>query len=102
MMLYRELKDDFSMSEYLKILHNKKLRNVVSKLRLSSYQLAVESGRHIGIERQNRKCIFCTTNDIEDEYQFVLICPHSSNLRMHQYIKRYYNGNPSMLKFIHS
>ena len=71
MILYRELKDDFSMSEYLKILHNKKLRTVVLKLRLSSHRLAIESGRHIGTERQNRKCIFCSTNDIEDEYHFV-------------------------------
>ena len=55
------------MLEYLKILHNKKLRNVVSKLRLSSHRLAIESGRHIGTERQNRKCIVCTTNDIEDD-----------------------------------
>ena len=51
MILYRELKDDFSMSEHLKILHNKKLRNFVSKLRLSSHRLATESGRHTGTER---------------------------------------------------
>ena len=99
MILYRELKDDFSMSEYLKILHNEKLRNVVSKVRLSFHRLAIESGRHIGTERQNRKCIFCTTNDIEDEYHFVLICPRYSNLRMH-YIKICYYRDPSMLKFI--
>ena len=83
MILYKELKDDFSMSEYVRIFHNKKLRNVVSKLRLSSNRLAIESGRHIGTERQNRKCIFCTTNDTEDEYHFVLICRRYSNLRMH-------------------
>ena len=45
MTMYRELKYDFDMSDYLVILHNKKLRNCVSKLRLSSHRLAIESGR---------------------------------------------------------
>ena len=99
MTLYRELKDDFSLSEYLKILQHKKYRNAISKLRLSSHRLAIESGRYTGTERQNRKCIFCTTNDIEDEFHFVLICPSYQNLRM-QFIKRFYYRNPSMMKFV--
>ena len=85
------------MSEYLNILHNKKLRNVVSNLRLSSHRLTIESGRHIGIERQNRKFIFCSTMILR--MHIILICPRYSNLRMH-HIKRYYYRNPSMLKFI--
>ena len=47
----------------------------------------------------NRKCIFCTTNDIEDEYHFILICPSYYNLRM-RHVKRCYYRNPSKLKFI--
>ena len=99
MTLYRELKDDFNLAEYLKTLDNKKHRNAISKLRMSSHRLAIEKGRHNDIARQNRKCIFCTTNDIEDEYHFVLICPRYQTLRL-QHIKRYYRTNPSMLKFI--
>ena len=59
----------------------------------------METGRHTGVERQNRKCLFCTKDDLEDEYHFVLICPRYNNLRM-QLIKTYYYKNPSMLKFI--
>ena len=99
MTLYRELKDDFHLAEYLKTLDNKKHRNAISKLRMSSHRLAIEKGRHNDIARQNRKCIFCTTNDIEDEYHFVLICPRYQTSRL-QHIKRYYRTNPSMLKFI--
>ena len=101
MCMYRELKSDFDRSPYLTMLQNKKLRNALSKLRLSSHRLAVETGRHtnIRIARQNRKCIFCNTDDIEDEYHFVLICPLYSNLRT-QLIRKYYYKHPSMLKFI--
>ena len=79
MSMYRELKSDFDRSPYLTMLQNQKLRNALSKLRLSSHRLAVKTGRHtgIGVSKQNRKCIFCitVTDDIEDEYHFVLICP---------------------------
>ena len=80
-------------------LHNRKFRNAFSKLRLSSHQLAIETGRHTGIERQNRKCTLCTKDDIEDEFHFVLICPLYRSLR-NQYISKYYQNHPSMFKFI--
>ena len=99
MVLYRELNRDFEMCPYLNSLVNRNLRNALTKLRLSSHQLAIESGRHRGIERQNRKCTLCTTNDIEDEYHMVLICPQYQNLRR-QFIGNYYIRNPSMHKFI--
>ena len=99
MVLYRELCQDFEISPYLIILNNRKYRNSVTKLRLSSHQLLIETGRHRGIERQNRKCSLCTKNDIEDEFHFVLICPFYQQLRT-QYISRYYYSHPSMLKFV--
>ena len=99
MIMYRELNPNFDRAAYLTILHNTKLRNALSKLRLSSRRLAVETGRHTGVERQNRKCIFCVTDDLEDEYHSVLICPRYNNLRT-LLIRQYYYRNPSMLKFI--
>ena len=99
MIMYRELKRNFDRAAYLTILHSKKLRNALSKLCLSSRRLAVETGRHTGVERQNRKCIFCVTDDLEDEYHFVLICPRYNNLRTLPIRQDYYR-NPSMLKFI--
>ena len=59
----------------------------------------IESGRHNGIARENRKCPICNTNDLEDEFHFILICPIYNELRT-MYIKRYYINNPSMYKFI--
>ena len=49
--------------------------------------------------RENRKCTLCDSNDIEDEFHFVLICPLYNDLRA-TYIKRYFVNRPSVLKFI--
>ena len=42
MTLYRELKDDFHLADYLKTLDNKKHRNAIPKLRMSSHRLAIK------------------------------------------------------------
>lgn len=97
MVLYKELCPDFEISPYLLNINNRKHKNSLVKLRLSSHQLQVETGRHTGVERQNRKLTFCTTSDIEDEYHFVLICPIYQQLRT-QYISRYNYRQPSIAK----
>ena len=99
MVLYRELCQTFDLSPYLINLNNRKHRNSLAKLRLSSHQLFIETGRHTGVDRHNRKCFLCTKGDIEDEFHFVFICPLYQELRS-QYISRYYYTNPSMLKLI--
>ena len=99
MSTYKEINQNFELSPYLLKVHNRKNRNALAKLRLSSHSLMIESGRHNGIARENRRCSLCNENDIEDEYHFVLICPTYNELRS-MYIKRYFTNNPSMFKFI--
>ena len=81
-MLYKEIKQSFEMSPYLLIIQNKKHRNALAKLRLSSNQLDIETGRHTNIERFDRKYNLCNLNDLEDEYHFTLICPIYKDLRI--------------------
>ena len=109
--LYKEFKQSFEMSPYLIILQNRELKRAISKLRLSSHSLNIETGRHrrIGrIDRSNRKCTLsscqekctlCNLNDIEDEFHFTLICPAYENIRK-QYIDKYFYNRPSVYKFI--
>ena len=99
MVLYRELCQSFELSPYLISLNNRKHRNSLAKLRLSSHQLFIETSRHTGVDRRNRKCFLCTQDDTEDEFHFVFICPLYQGLRL-QYIPRYYYSHPSMLKRI--
>ena len=98
MSLYKEFNQNFELSLYLSKIH-KKHRNSLAKLCLSSHSLMIESGRHNGIERENRIGPICNTNDLEDEFHFIFICPIYNELRT-MYIKRYYMNNPSMYKFI--
>ena len=58
MVLYRELYQNFQLSPYLISLNNRKHRNSLAKLRLSSHQLFIETGRHTGVDRRNRKCFY--------------------------------------------
>ena len=94
--LFRELNANFEISPYLKILCNWKYRTALAKLRLSSHSLNIESGRHHGVPREERKCIYCKLNDIDDEFHFTFKCPLYSELRV-MYIPRYYYTYPSML-----
>ena len=66
---------------------------------LSSHPLLIETGRYSGVPCENRKCIYCDMDDIEDELHFVCICTKYTMLR-NTYISRYYSRNPSMHKFI--
>ena len=61
--------------------------------------VAIETGRHCGITRENRKCSFCDLNDIDDESHFIIICPFSRDLRK-DYIPNYYVRRPNRQNFI--
>lgn len=89
LILFRSLKQFFEISDYLIKMHNVKLRNIISKIRMSSHDLNIEIGRHRQIERNEPKCTLWDKNDIEDEYHFILICPVYTTLRNH-YIPTYY------------
>lgn len=52
--------------------HSFYLQKQLGKIRVSSHQLSIESGRHKNILRSNRIFKFCRF-EIEDAYHFVLI-----------------------------
>ena len=47
LMVYREIKNVFEISKYLLQIKNRKYRQILSKIRLSSHQFLIEKGRHI-------------------------------------------------------
>jgi len=77
-----------------------KLRTNLSRLRLCSIKLAIETGRYSRnrTDRNQRVCKLCNHGDIEDEYHFVLICPAFEHIRK-IYLKQYYYVRPSVFKF---
>ena len=66
--------------KYLTEIRNISILQQVTKFRLSNHKLAIETGRHEGVERDERICPFCP-NEVEDEVHFLLKCPILKHLR---------------------
>ncbi|KAL4219933.1 hypothetical protein ACF0H5_020345 [Mactra antiquata] len=100
MFYYKHFKLNFKFEKYLDNICLK-YRKGLSKLRLTSHTLEVETGRYgrNRVSRQERNCKICRTIDIEDEYHFVIICPFYKNLR-ENFIKPKFYIRPSVHKFI--
>ncbi|KAL4240483.1 hypothetical protein ACF0H5_001275 [Mactra antiquata] len=90
----------FKFQPYLDICQIPKFRYQLTRLRVSSHSLYVESGRWVKpnpIPFNERICSAC--NKLEDEYHFILECSLYNDIR-DRYIPRYYINRPSMFKFI--
>lgn len=92
--IYKFLVDNFCLQYYLVKPIPKLYKKCISKIRLSSHNLLIETGRHKNIPRDQRICPMCKlqfgqNSDIEDEYHFILICPTYRDLRK-KFIKKYY------------
>ena len=99
--LYKEFKVKFEFEKYLDNLPFS-TRIAMSKLRLSSHKLRIETGRYKQqrTDRSLRKCQFCNSQDLEDEYHFLLICPLYTDIRK-KYISKSYFDRPSVYKFVY-
>jgi hypothetical protein len=95
---YCIFKHEFNQDLYLSVINTNKFRIALTKFRLSAHNLAIETGRHQGTPREERKCQKCTMNVIENEFHFLLICPNYYNLRK-QYLKPYFCRWPTIKKF---
>jgi tetratricopeptide (TPR) repeat protein len=83
---YNRFKVTFGFEEYLSILKSECLRKNLSRFRLCSHNLEIETGRYNNTTRDNRLCRVCNQNAIESEYHFLLCCPKYADLRS-KYLK---------------
>ena len=96
---YQYIVDNFALQTYLCKPINPIYMKYISKFRLSSHLLKIESGRFVNELRSQRICDKCSLNDIEDEFHFILVCPAYRILRV-KYIKQCYYLRPSVFKLI--
>ena len=75
---YNSFKKDYKYEQYLDSVKNKKFRIAMTKYRISAHKLPIESGRYKGINRDNRICKLCNTNDLGDEKHYMFHCSHES------------------------
>ena len=76
----------FAWEPYLDLIKSFQVRQSVARLRTSSHQLNIETGRYHNIPRQMRQCEFClsqmqSTRPIEDEIHMLYKCKLVEELR---------------------
>ncbi|CAC5389157.1 unnamed protein product [Mytilus coruscus] len=79
----REYKNVLEFSSYVNLVRYRQHRRVLSNFKSDCLPLAVETGRHTKpkIPLNERSCIYCTENCVEDEKHFLLGCDFYADLR---------------------
>ena len=73
---YCTFKTDATPSNSLELITNQKHRRAVAKLRAGNHNLKIETGRHSTpkVPEYMRTCQCCNSNQIENEFHFLLMC----------------------------
>ena len=95
--MYTHYKTNLTTESYVDVLDIAKFRKCFASFRCSVHNLSIETGRHYGIQREERTCPYCECY-IEDEFHFLLICPLYTVIR-NVYIAKYYREYPTLDKF---
>ena len=66
-----------SFEEYMGDISNIKHRQAVTKLRISSHRLPVESGRYNNIPFDKRTCKHCNLNEVGNEQHYLMQCSNT-------------------------
>ena len=77
-------KDSWFVKPYLNSVRNFDVRKCLTKFRLSSHSLQIETGRHVNpkVPVEKRICKMCQSGLIEDEQHFLLHCTFYTNERI--------------------
>ena len=78
---YKHFKNNLYFEPYLEKIRNVKHRQSLTKLRVSSHNLYIETLRRNQIPVNERYCYFCK-NVTEDEYHFMMDCKKYDHLRL--------------------
>ena len=75
--IYYSIKKQFRYEPYLSFVKNIKCRIALSKIRTSSHNLPIETGRYQNINRNERLCNMCDLNEIGSELHVLFICSNN-------------------------
>ena len=68
---FNKFKSNIALERHLALNSNLKHKIAISRFRLSNHTLMIEKGRHLKIDRNERKCYFCE-DKIENEEHFLI------------------------------
>jgi len=97
--LYKYILSNIDLQFYLQKNIPAMFRKCNTKIRLSSHNLFIETGRCTGIVRNDRKCSLYNLNILEYEFHCALQCTMYNDLRK-KYIKKYCWSRPSTFKLV--
>ena len=84
---YALFKTEWCFESYLQHIDNRAKRVLLSKFRIGTCPLRIETGRYEsvgrskGIKAEERVCLCCNRNEVEDEFHFLLQCELYHDLR---------------------
>ena len=94
---YSLFKEKFEFEKYLDILCDKD-RSIFCKFRTVNHRLPIETGRWFGIDRQIRYCNLCQTQELGDEFHYLLSCRFFADSRK-QFLDKYFWNGVNVIKF---
>ncbi len=93
---YRIFKEKLEFEDYLKVLDQKHAIDLC-RFRTTNHNLPIESGRWRNIDRNDRKCNLCNSNEIGDEFHYLFVCSAFREDRQ-LFLKTYFRTRPNILK----
>jgi hypothetical protein len=94
---YRLYKTVFRYESYLNALPDN-LKFILLRFRTLNHRLPVQSGRMNNIPHNERSCSKCTSDDIGDEFHYVMTCPFFAEKRK-KFIPQRFWKRPNIIKF---
>ena len=94
---YNVIKENVELEKYL-ITVERKYWQSLFKFRTENHKFPVETGRWNNIEHGDRKCNLCTTNDVGDNFHYLMVCPYFNDDRR-RFLPKIYFTRPNILKF---
>ena len=76
----------FETENYVKNVQNRKVRSVIAKTRCDTLPIAIEIGRYRNIKKQDRLCVYCDKQEVEDRSHILFTCALYEDLRS-QFLK---------------
>ena len=71
---YAQFKQDVDVEKYVKFSMTRSQRSLLAQLRMGILPLHIETGRYYRKPLQERVCLYCSDDIIEDEYHFLCCC----------------------------
>ena len=78
---YKLFKNTYESEPYVTRYLSRSSRSIFSQFRTGILPLRIETGRYNNVPLQDRLCVYCQEEEIEDEFHFLLECPLYTDMR---------------------